>query len=93
MRNKQQIDKQRGLNKHYYISQGQFSNIPGVEKWKEELLLEENSTDECVKKYAEKLIKDVTKQMKKAAAELNFEAAAELRDKLIELKQILNEIE
>ena len=51
--NKQQIDKQRGLNKHYYISQGQFSNIPGVEKWKEELLLEENSTDECVKKYAE----------------------------------------
>ena len=57
--NKQQIDKQRGLNKHYYISQGQFSNIPGVEKWKEELLLEENSTDECVKKYAEKLIKDV----------------------------------
>lgn len=30
--------------------------------------------------------KDVTKQMKKAAAELNFEAAAELRDKLIELK-------
>ena len=28
-----------------------------------------------------------TKQMKKAAAELNFEAAAELRDKLIELKK------
>ncbi len=27
------------------------------------------------------------KQMKKAAAELNFEAAAELRDKLIELKR------
>ena len=39
----------------------------------------------------EKLIKDVTKQMKKAAAELNFEAAAELRDKLIELKKILQE--
>ena len=31
--------------------------------------------------------------MKKAAAELDFESAAELRDKLIELKQILNEIE
>ena len=36
-----------------------------------------------------KLIADVTKQMKKAAAELNFEAAAELRDKLIELKKML----
>ena len=30
-------------------------------------------------------------QMKKAAAELNFEAAAELRDKLIELKKMLKE--
>ncbi len=41
----------------------------------------------------EKLIKDVTKQMKKAAAELNFEAAAELRDKLLELKKQLQDIE
>ncbi|MDE6957128.1 MAG: UvrB/UvrC motif-containing protein, partial [Lachnospiraceae bacterium] len=40
-------------------------------------------------KELEKLIKDIEKQMKKAAAELNFEAAAELRDKLIELKQRL----
>jgi excinuclease ABC subunit B len=39
----------------------------------------------------EKLIKDVTKQMKKAAAELNFEAAAELRDKLVEFKKMLQE--
>ena len=38
-----------------------------------------------------KLIADVTKQMKKAAAELNFEVAAELRDKLIELKKMLKE--
>lgn len=38
-----------------------------------------------------KLIADVTKQMKKAAAELNFEAAAELRDKLINLKKMLKE--
>ncbi len=40
-----------------------------------------------------KLIGDITKQMKKAAAELNFEAAAELRDKLVELKKILQENE
>ena len=31
--------------------------------------------------------------MKKAAAELNFEAAAELRDQLIELKKALNDME
>ena len=31
--------------------------------------------------------------MRKAAAELNFEAAAELRDKMIELKQKYQELE
>lgn len=41
----------------------------------------------------EKLINDVSKQMRKAAAELNFEAAAELRDKMIELKQMLIELD
>ena len=30
--------------------------------------------------------------MRKAAAELNFEAAAELRDKMVELKQMLQEV-
>ena len=38
------------------------------------------------KKELEKLIQDVEKKMKKAAAELNFEAAAELRDQMVELK-------
>ncbi len=33
------------------------------------------------------------KQMKKAAAELNFEVAAELRDKLIDLKKMLNDMD
>ena len=41
----------------------------------------------------EKLIADVTKKMKKAAADLNFEAAAELRDKLLELKKALHDME
>ena len=41
----------------------------------------------------EKLINDVSKQMRKAAAELNFEAAAELRDKMVELKQMLQELD
>ncbi len=42
-------------------------------------------------KELEKLAKDVEKHMKKAAAELNFEAAAELRDKLIELRTLLHD--
>ncbi len=42
-------------------------------------------------KELEKLVKDVEKHMKKAAAELNFEAAAELRDKLIELRTLLHD--
>ena len=41
----------------------------------------------------EKLINDVSKQMRKAAAELNFEVAAELRDKMVELKQVLQEMD
>ena len=45
------------------------------------------------KKELEKLTKELHKKMTAAAAELNFELAAELRDKLIELKKQLNEIE
>ena len=35
----------------------------------------------------EKLIAGIQKHMKKAAAELDFETAAQLRDQMIELKQ------
>ena len=41
------------------------------------------------KKELEKLIKEVEKKMKKAAAELNFEAAAQLRDQMVDLKKML----
>ena len=40
----------------------------------------------------EKLIGDVQKKMKRAATELDFETAATLRDQMIELKTIYNEI-
>lgn len=53
----------------------------------------EKDPESMSKKELEKLIADITKQMKKAAAELNFETAAELRDKLVELKKYLNELE
>nr|WP_106788688.1 excinuclease ABC subunit UvrB [Massilistercora timonensis] len=56
----------------------------------EELRMEKDP-ESMSSKELEKLIQDVTKQMKKAAAELNFEAAAELRDKMVELKKLLKE--
>ena len=44
------------------------------------------------KKELEKLIEQVEKQMRAAAADLNFELAAELRDKMLELKRNLQEL-
>lgn len=41
----------------------------------------------------EKLIKNVEKRMKKAAADLNFEEAAELRDQMAELKKLLHDMD
>ena len=52
----------------------------------------EKDPESMSEKELEKLIKELEKQMKKAAADLNFEAAAELRDKLIELRKTLQEI-
>ena len=49
----------------------------------------EKDPESMSRKELEKLAKDIEKQMKKAAAELNFEAAAELRDKMIELKKMM----
>ena len=49
----------------------------------------EKDPESMSKKELEKLIAQVQKQMQKAAADLNFEAAAELRDKMLELKQNL----
>ena len=54
-------------------------------------LIMDKDPESMNKAELEKLISDVTKQMKKAAAELNFEAAADLRDKLVEFKKRLQE--
>ena len=45
--------------------------------------------EEMDKAELEKLIADIQKKMQKAAAELNFEAAAEYRDKMVELKNMM----
>ena len=44
------------------------------------------------KKELEKLVKDVKKKMERAAAELDFETAAEMRDKMISLRKMLEEL-
>lgn len=53
----------------------------------------EKDMESMSRKELEALIGKVQKQMKAAAAELNFEMAAELRDKMIELKKNLAELE
>ncbi|MCI5711878.1 MAG: excinuclease ABC subunit UvrB [Lachnospiraceae bacterium] len=53
----------------------------------------EKDPESMSRQELEKLIKDVTKKMQKAAAELNFEAAAELRDKMVQLKKMYEETE
>ena len=57
---------------------------------KEEMRFEKDP-ESMSRKELEKLIADVQKKMQKAAADLNFEAAAELRDKMVELKEKLRD--
>ena len=59
---------------------------------KEEIAFEKDP-ESMTKKELEKLIASVQKKMKQAAADLNFEAAAELRDKMVELKEKLRDLE
>ena len=59
---------------------------------KEEMRFEKDP-ESMSRQELEKLIKDVEKQMKKAAADLNFEAAAELRDHMVELKKKLQDFD
>ncbi len=52
----------------------------------------EKDPESMSREELEKLIAQVQKQMKSAAADLNFEMAAELRDKMIELKKNLDDL-
>ncbi|MCM1062994.1 MAG: excinuclease ABC subunit UvrB [Eubacterium sp.] len=58
---------------------------------KEEMQFEKDP-ESMSRKELEKLIAEVQKKMQRAAADLNFEAAAELRDKMIELKKNLQQL-
>ncbi len=59
---------------------------------KEELRFEKDP-ESMDRKELEKLIAEVQKKMQRAAADLNFEAAAELRDKMVELKEKLRDLD
>ncbi|BCK01259.1 excinuclease ABC subunit UvrB [Anaerocolumna chitinilytica] len=49
--------------------------------------------ESMTRKELEAVVKKISKDMQTAAAELNFELAAQLRDQLLELKKQLNEME
>ena len=53
----------------------------------------EKDPESMSRKELEKLIADIQKKMQKAATELNFEAAAEYRDKMITLKNMLRDFD
>ena len=59
---------------------------------KEETLYAEKDLESMSRKELEKLAAQIQKKMKAAAAELNFEEAVVLRDQMIEVKKILNEL-
>ncbi len=51
----------------------------------------EKDPESMSRKELEKLLQTMEKQMKKAAADLNFEAAMEIRDRIQELSVYLND--
>ena len=59
---------------------------------KEEMRFEKDP-ESMDRKELEKLIAEIQKKMQRAAADLDFESAAELRDKMIELKKRLQDME
>ena len=59
---------------------------------KEDTIYAEKDLESMSRKELEKLAAQIQKKMKAAAAELNFEEAVILRDQMIEVKKVLNEL-
>ena len=64
---------------------------PAFSKGEEELF--SGTLREKQKEDEQKLQKELQKKMHKAAAELNFEEAAQLRDRMLEVKKMLLDME
>jgi excinuclease ABC subunit B len=62
-------------------------------KAEKELREMEKDMESMSRQELEELVKKITKQMHTAAAELNFELAAQLRDKMVEIKKQLLEMD
>lgn len=72
--------------------QKKVRDLISISKKAEKSLLQlDKDLESMSKQELEALVKKLMKQMHTAAAELNFELAAELRDKMVELKKQLNE--
>ena len=98
----EETERRRKLQMQYNIEQGITPQtikkavrdlISISKKVAAEELRMEKDPESMSKTELEKLIKDISKQMRKAAADLNFEVAASLRDKMIELKQKYQELD
>ena len=98
----QETERRRGIQQKYNEENGitpqtirkAVRDLISISKViaKEELKFEKDP-ESMDRKELEKLIAKIQKQMKQAAADLNFEMAAELRDKMVELKKKLKELE
>ena len=98
----QETERRRGIQQKYNEENGitpqtihkAVRDLISISKViaKEELKFEKDP-ESMDRRELEKLIAKIQKQMKQAAADLNFEMAAELRDKMVELKKKLKELE
>ncbi len=95
-----ETERRRGIQEAYNRAHGitpqtihkEVRDLISISKAAQQAAVQlEKDPESMDRKELLKLIEKVTKKMKQAAAELNFEAAAELRDQLKELKTHLEE--
>ena len=77
---------------HHWLSMEEFTDLITIsQKADPDQMKLEKDLESMSRKELEKLAQKLTKQMKKAAAELDFETAAQVRDQLMEVRKMLND--
>jgi len=98
----QETNRRRKIQNEYNIKHGitpksiqkKVRDLISISKKVDQNINEiEKDLESMSKQELEEMVKKITKQMHTAAAELNFELAAQLRDKMIEIKKHLLELE